>query len=454
MSEQATEFGIMCLDSYLDSDGVHCINTGHKSPLTIPIKDILCVLPSNNNAAYPHTLLFLRDDIGFPSEIDRIHLKSTPSALLSSHLLTELPHYLCHSSNPSLKLHVIISSGSGTGTARVLFGRLQRLFRWVGVDQYEVHETQSPRTITDLCHSLFIPQAEAGVPQTIIVLSGDGGICDIIDSFHGTAKMNHTPPNIGLIPAGTGNALASSTGLAANPATALTALLRGRLAPLPVFVATFSHGAGYIQGGQSQPPAADENCALKIYGGVVASWGLHAALVADSDTTEYRKFGADRFKMAAKELLYPSDASETHKYKGTITLIRRDIQHNAYEEVLQPKEHMYVLVTLVSNLEKDFMISPESSPLDGVLRFLRFGPVPPQQAMQLLAAAYQNGRHVEDEEVMYSEIEEFKIDFHETDERWRRVCVDGKVIIVKEHGWMKVQKEKRHLMNIILNSRE
>lgn len=455
MSEHTTPFGKTWFDCATTGDCVECVDAKTKSQIIVPIEDILCIIPNNRRHAYGYTMLFIRKDDCFPNptfNLEGVLLRSPPSTLLSGRLIPDIPSHLDHSRNRNLRLHVVISTASGTGTANLYFNHtLQQLFDCIGVEQYEVHETQSPQTITELCHSLFIPQAEAGAPQTIILLSGDGGICDIIDSFYGTKKGICTMPSIVLIPEGTGNALASSIGLLAHPKAPLTALLRGKPYPLPVFVSTFSDGAKYVQDDPAQSPSIDEHPSLTIYGGIVASWGVHASLVADSDTVEYRKFGADRFKMAAEKLLFPPDGSETHEYCGTITLIRKADQHNIdHEETLEHKKHMYVLATLVSNLEKGFMISPESAALDGSLRMLRFGPMEPQQAMALLSAAYRNGQHVQYDEVMYSEIEEFKIDFHEAEKRWRRVCIDGRVVVVEDKGWMRVRKERRRLVNILL----
>ncbi|KAL4999502.1 ATP-NAD kinase-like domain-containing protein [Aspergillus recurvatus] len=428
-------------DPYLNciivGDDLKCSSAKHEGETNIPISDLLCILPDGKNPQR-YTVVFLEEaeSSNTPPKLERIYLETTPPTALSDHLITEVPGHL------NSECHVVISTASGTGTAGVLFDILQQLLAWIGLSHYKVHKTQSAQTITELCHSLFIPQAEAGAPQTIVLLSGDGGLCDIIDAFHDTPKHIQTVPNIALIPAGTGNAMASSIGLMAHPKTALTTLLRGKPLPLPVFVATFSNGARYVQ---------DDNSRVRrIYGGVVASWGIHASLVADSDTVEYRKFGADRFKIAAKELLFPSDGSEAHKYNGTITLLKRDGQQNVeHEMALEHKEHAYVLATLVSNLEKDFKISPHSAALDGSLRIIHFGPMPSQRVMQLLSAAYQDGQHVQDDDVMYSEIEGLRIDFHEVDEKWRRVCIDGRVVVVEEEGWMSVRKEGRSLVNLL-----
>lgn len=116
---------------------------------------------------------------------------------------------------------------------------------------------------------------------------------------------------------------------------------------------------------------------------------------------------------------------------------------------MQRDEHMYVLATLVSKLEREFTISPDSSPLDGCLRIVHFGPVPPDEAMRLMGQAYQGGLHVNDEVVTYTEIEGFRIDFRENDERWRRVCIDGKIVAVEQGGWMEVHREPRCLLNLV-----
>ena len=177
------------------------------------------------------------------------------------------------------------------------------------------------------------------------------------------------------------------------------------------------------------------NGTATAYGAVVCSWGLHAGLVADSDTTEFRKHGAERFQMAAKEALFPSDGSPPHPYKGKLSIRRPGA--NDFEVV--PREtHGYVLATFCSQLEAGFTISPASKPLDGKLRLVHFGHMSGQEAMDLMGKAYAGGGHVEDNRVGYDEIEALRIEFDEEDGRWRRVCIDGKIIRVEEGGWVEV----------------
>jgi diacylglycerol kinase family enzyme len=447
----------MLFNCALIDDCVECTSSETPTRIKIPIQDILCIIPPHEGHDSGHSLVFFNSDsssLNEPPNLKRIHLRTVPSKLVPDHLMLDTPTF--HNSNKPIRLHFIISTASGTGTAKLLFSHIfQPLLSYLELDFYEVHETQSSQTITDLCHSLFIPQAEAGNEQTIVLLSGDGGLCDVIDAFYSSAKNIRATPNIALFPAGTGNAMASSTGLVAHHRAALMALLCGKPTPVPVFAATFSPGARYVQAGQTQSPTASELPCRKVYGGIVASWGLHAALVADSDTSDYRRFGAERFRMAANELLYPSDGSESHRYRGSVTLFGGNGQgqgNTRQAETLESKEHMYVLATLVSNLEKDFMISPESKPLDGSLRVIRFGPLPPERVMQVLSLAYQNGQHIQDSHVLYREVEGFRIGFDEPEGRWRRVCIDGRVIMIEEGGWFEVQKEKRHLLRILLSA--
>ncbi|KAL3459978.1 ATP-NAD kinase-like domain-containing protein [Aspergillus heterothallicus] len=444
----------MAFDCAIIGDILQCSTPDTSHQITIPQKDILCMTPARPGHGHGCALLFFESDnvTGTPPSLRRIHLSTAPSKFISSGLLLKTPNV--YNLNNNIKLHLVVSTASGTGTAKLLFTRIiQPLLSYLDIDGYQVHETHSASSITDLCHSLFIPQAEAGIEQTILLLSGDGGLCDIIDAFYKSAKNVRSTPIISLIPAGTGNAMASSIGLQASPKAALLAFLCGKPYPLPVFAARFSHGATYVESGQTKSPVAAKMSCRIIYGGVVASWGIHAALVADSDTAEYRKFGADRFKMAANELLYPSDGSESHRYSGSVTLFKRNVQGQGIteqEKILEDNEHMYVLATLVSNLEKEFMVSPKSEPLDGSFRFIRFSPLSPERAMRVLSLAYQDGQHVQDNDVMYCEIEGLKIKFNEPDGRWRRVCVDGRVVMIEEGGWMEVRKEKERLLNVIL----
>lgn len=434
--------------SYLE-----CTSLQSGSIISITLDDVICILPEEHTGR-GYKLLYLQKFIGSQgacSYLESTTVTCIPSTVLSAYLLKSNPRHL-----QECNVHVVISTASGTGTGKNLFHHVLRPFlSHLQLNHYRVHETNSPGTISDLARSTFLPRAHAGVPQTIILLSGDGGLLDIINVFHTSTDVSLVPPNIALMPTGTGNAMANSIGLLAYPKSALVALIQGKSMPLPTFAASFSPGAQHVidEGRNRASLDTDSSSGSRfsvIYGAVVASWGIHAALVADSDTAEYRRFGADRFKMAAKELLYPSDGAETHRYNGVIDLIK--YESSAKKEAVQTlkdNEHMYMLATLVSKLEKDFVISPGSLPLDGRLKLIHFAPVPPDEATRLLGLAYQQGAHVHEEAVTYEDIVGFKITFRENSEKWRRVCIDGKIIAIEEDGWMEVRKESRHLLSLI-----
>ncbi|OCL14666.1 hypothetical protein AOQ84DRAFT_15131 [Glonium stellatum] len=112
---------------------------------------------------------------------------------------------------------------------------------------------------------------------------------------------------------------------------------------------------------------------------------------------------------------------------------------------------MYVLATLVGQLERGFTISPASRPLDGCFWLVHFGPVDGAEVMRIMGLAYQGGLHVKEPGVGYEEIEGLRIEFGglEEEARGRRVCVDGKIVVVEKEGWVEFRKEKRRVLDVV-----
>lgn len=233
-----------------------------------------------------------------------------------------------------------------------------------------------------------------------------------------------------------------------------------------------------------------------LLGAIVFSYGFHASLVYESDTPAYRKHGDKRFGMAAGELLKLShlydaelsirttrgtssssfsSSSSAAAAAGTRTTSTStsatsaaEAEGDNWKQLPRESHSTYILTTLVSNLEKTFCISPESKPLDGQLRLVHFGfPFPPDErsdsaeaekrgktTMDKMMAAYQDGSHInkgppkkegegkfKDVVVGYEEVEEIKVTINETDERWRKVCVDGTIVEVEKGGWVCVRRD-------------
>ena len=364
------------------------------------------------------------------------------SAISVSHDDTKhgpVPAYLA----PDVAVHVLVSILSGSHSAHDFFNTKIKPDLDTIHASYMLTLTESTKTITEYTNSKIYPWARTGKPQTVILLSGDGGISDIVDTLHSCialddskALRSYTSPTIALLPLGTGNALAHSTGLG-DPEVAITRLFTGTPRPIPTFTVSFSAGAQLI----SDEGRARTSVSANMHGCVVFSWGLHASLVHMSDTVAYRKHGLERFKMAAGELM-----KEPHGYRGKVSLLRGPSVGEKSWTTLQHVEkdentHSYILATLVSRLEATFVISPETEPLSCNLRMVALPEMTAEDLGRILELAYQGGKHVGEEGVTYEEIDGLRIDFEEDDGRWRVVCVDGKIVEVAENGWVEVRRQ-------------
>jgi diacylglycerol kinase family enzyme len=343
--------------------------------------------------------------------------------------------------------HIILSIGSGHRKAEIFFKDIVApILDQAGIKHGTVHTTRSETSVLELTRDIFVPAANEAKPLRIILASGDGGIVDLVNGLLATPHSEtYVAPQVVLLPLGTANALYHSinSNSSGSNTWGLQALSSTKSKPLPTLTATFSPGSRLlVDEARREEKLNDKN---EVHGAVVVSWGMHASLVADSDTAEYRKFGIDRFKMAAKEALYPADGSLPHPYRGKVSYLTQDGEWTK----LDGEEHLYTLATLVSNLEAPFCISPSTKPLDGSMHLVYFGPTSGDEAMRIMGLAYQGGKHVDDAMVRYEQIEGLKIEFDEADGRWRRVCVDGKIIRVEKGGWVEVKKRVGGVLDVV-----
>ncbi|KAK5169692.1 uncharacterized protein LTR77_005670 [Saxophila tyrrhenica] len=366
---------------------------------------------------------------------------------------TEQCHWYRDGAVEGVERHVVVSTGSGTGTASTVWQNLvQPLLARLSVrenEHYHLNFTTSGGSVAEFARMVLLPKANQGVALAVLLLSGDGGIVDIVNSLLSEDRSAaYENPTMSLLPLGTGNALAHSSGITGDATLGLRAMLQGTPKALPLFRATFSPGTKLLvnEGQQEQHLHSIVGGNPVAHGAVVCSWGHHASLVADSDTTDYRKFGSKRFQMAAKEALFPADGSPPHAYKGRVS-VRRPGQ--AGWEDIPPSKHGYVLATFASQLEAGFTISPQSKPLDGKLRLIHFGDLGGQEAMDVMTKAFQGGKHVEDDRVRYEVIDRLSIEFQEEDARWRRVCIDGKIIRVEKGGWVEVSTDVDSVVDLV-----
>lgn len=340
-------------------------------------------------------------------------------------------------------VHAIVSTKAGTGQAekaweavvRPLLEHLQGLGRGdSAASGYSVLVTQDENSVKEFARG---PLSKDGPEQTVILLSGDGGTSDLLNARDPSSPA----PTIAILPLGTGNALFHSIHKPLyNPTgpgslvLGLRTLCRGTPSPLPAFSARFPPGSKLVR--SAEDPESWEDV-REVLGAVVFSHGFHASLVWESDTPRYRAHGAARFKMVAEELL-----RESHAYQVSVSVRRpgeggfKSLQRVAGEPGADGDvaEVGYLLVAMVSNLEKTFAISPAGSPLDGRLRLVHFGAVGGERTMEIMMAAYDGGKHVKMEDVGYEEVEGVEVGLLEEDARWRKICVDGIIVEVPKGG--------------------
>ena len=316
----------------------------------------------------------------------------------------------------SASIRVIVSSLSGARLALTAYKNiLKPLLETLSIDM-TVHETNSKTSHCQLIESsAFAPDVE----NIILIFGGDTMVYDVLNSL---AKNPHLTSShsitLSLVPCGTGNALATSLGITSIPIGiskffGISTSTPVDSKPLPVMKITVHEL---------------ENERI-IWSTVVCSWGLHASLVADSDAPEMRReFGPKRFsvlpsmvfssQVAAQRLLTPSP----HVYHGAVRVYKTD--HIA-------DEHTYLLLSHVSHLEPTFLIAPRQSPLLPSLSLVEVGPMSGKDLMGIMMAVYDNAKHVHMEEVKFrAEVREAEFLVNEDEERWRRICVDGDIVIV------------------------
>ncbi|KAM0225504.1 hypothetical protein ACHAQD_001440 [Fusarium lateritium] len=427
-----------------------------------------------------YLLLILKEDSenrDAPFHLSVLKAEEIPSELHSI-AMARLPPHLQHGHTnehgTTNQVEVIVSLKSGVGLAskfwQDVLRPLWKSFTYEhsgepGEPSYRLIQTDSPETIQDYAHHLWTSD-ERTKARTIVLLSGDGGVVDLLNGSDGN-ELSDIPPTIALFPLGTGNALFHSTHKPLYTETgpsplvlAIRTLFLGANADLPVFRASFSPGSHIVKftdkskntSSTNNPDQLqkEETSITHLQGAIVASYGFHASIVYESDTPEYRVHGDKRFRMVAEGLL-----KESHPYAAKVSIRRRG--STAFEAI--PREtHAYVLTSLVSNLERTFTISPATRPLQSQLRLVHFGPIGGERTMSVMMKAYDEGSHVgmdwpDGERVGYEEVDEVRVSVLEEDERWRKVCIDGTIVEIPTGGSMSINMLGHSLFKILASPR-
>ncbi|KAG7824625.1 hypothetical protein KL909_001847 [Ogataea angusta] len=256
--------------------------------------------------------------------------------------------------------------------------------------------TTSPESVRSVAASV------GTTPTLLVLISGDTTITELVNSVASTASVT-----LLTVPMGTGNAFAHSVGLS-TPLAAVQALTTGTARPLRLYEAVFEHGSQLLAQEGAQPVTS-----LRFL--VVGSWGLHACLVADSDSPELRKLGTERFKVAAQRVL-----EQNPVFHGSFRADGRAVEEHAALG--------YFVVAAVPRFEATFEISPASDPAENALHVVYFHHQAPAAVMEIMGQAYAAGKHVQDPRVGYLKTHTVELELHEQDARLRRICVDGLIV--------------------------
>ncbi|KAG5981679.1 hypothetical protein E4U55_002688 [Claviceps digitariae] len=449
---------------------------------------IICCLKEDPALAPFFSLEFLTiTDAVIPGEL-LLQVPLLSSGGLPGHLQTTADH----------KVDVILSTKSGTGRAqpfwthvvRPLLLHLLLLPRGHAAHTTAAAQPEEPWNVLTTADEQTVRRYAQDLHQqssprrTIILISGDGGIVDLLN---GRATSNPaatpTPHLLALLPLGTANALFHSLHkpLDVSPGPtplvlALRTLFLGTPRRLPMFKAVFTPGSHIV----SYTPDTDKNnnnnddnehdhttptltrhdtAVSALYGAIVASHALHASIVHESDTPEYRTHGSTRFRMVAQRLL-----QHPHPYQATLEIQPADPAASPSPDPSRPFQrinhttHSYILVSMVSNLERTFTISPATRPLDGTLHLVHFGAVHHDNIMQAMTAAYHGGRHTllewdNGQKVLYEEVAAVRVTTHEDDPRWRKFCVDGTIVEVVRGGGMVVERVDEAVFWVLVDER-
>lgn len=363
-------------------------------------------------------------------------LETAPRVLASSLDTIEVTQETLDTLN-SYKLAVIESTKAGRHSLYSSFYKaiLKPLFSALGI-RHSYLQTTSASSLQEYAAAADLSRPSAKL--LYLFLSGDTSIFEFVNCLFPRVQdagfTGSSAPEIIVLPFphGTGNALCNSLKLF-NDIESIKALFRLRPRHLPLYQLQ-----SHTKLESKNPSLAKFSQEKSIFFLVVASWCLHSTLVFESDKPEMRaKYGSERFRIAAMKIL---EKNPVFKAKITIQPDGESLSYNddsrswssftpkttSLEQVI---DLSYFLLAAVSNFEKTFMISPHSVVAEERLHLLAIPHIPADDIMALMNAAYDSGKHIQDNRVYYSPLEkssslELSIS-DEMDPSLSTICLDG-----------------------------
>lgn len=139
---------------------------------------ILSLSPNSASTAAPH-----------PAILQTL-TTNLPQSFLSKYIAPQLPTHL---GLPPEDIYVVISTKSGIGSAGVYFESIIKpALKLVGLDEkrYQIIRTESHESIGQFAKGDLDAKAREGIKQTVLLLSGDGGVVDIVNGLLGNGPIS------------------------------------------------------------------------------------------------------------------------------------------------------------------------------------------------------------------------------------------------------------------------
>lgn len=118
---------------------------------------------------------------------------------LETYMIRDLPEWLEHGRSETF---VLASTLSGTGLTMEFLDRiLKPLLNAFGLKdgQYKVSKTQEASYIRDWAESSLLAKANEGTRQTVIMLTGDGGVVETLNGILASGERSRYAQNTHLI---------------------------------------------------------------------------------------------------------------------------------------------------------------------------------------------------------------------------------------------------------------
>ncbi|KAJ3043162.1 hypothetical protein HDV00_005778 [Rhizophlyctis rosea] len=360
-----------------------------------------------------------------------------------------------------------------------------------GSTTFAVTITQNVKHAEDVAKAMVESRkwTAPGRELTVVSIGGDGLIHEIVNGLLSAIKSSSTTlPKItlGIVPAGSGNAIATTLGIT-TPEYAAFHIIKGHQT-VALKVASVHVGQATVEGSRIRWAGATDNELLPPilkYSLVVVSWGLHAQIVRQSESL--RMLGNKRFKVAAY-----AQIALNQQYPGVLYLQDAQIldrapsnastephftpignASNSSDVLFQPHNgddgkvtnFSYFVSTKQSSLEPGFKIAPHAHPSQPTLDLVLCTSPDRSHVIEMLTKAGQGGAHASLPFVHYVRTKGWTL-LPSTaagrskqglvervvggkDERVHDLCVDGEMVQVEDGGAVWVRTVEGELGNVL-----